>query len=247
MENVAKNKKVEFIEKAFGIELPEFTLHTTCRKPGNEYNGSTPIPDSARWEHVKGSHRLPPELEIHLPSEGMTPSQAIIQLKICSALSCGWGNDAYQIYSQEVMMRFLFVAITNCIYLASRDYGSWSERIISDEEDTHLKSIRKEMSIFREAFGKLAPSRYTYQRKIGHLFLRLLLEKNAPLNKGTEMSGAKGFMYINGNTIKDLLMAGSGEAYSYAIPNDDWLWESISRLIGQKCYELTEQLLELDK
>lgn len=244
MKKNSKSKRVQLVEETFGIQLPEFKLHVSCRESGDSMDNH--IPDSARWKHTSGISILPPELEIHLPKEEMNPEQAINQLKVCSSISRGYGNDAYQLYTQEVMMRFLATAIKNCIYLASCDYATWSSLIKSNEEETYLKSIEKEMWILREAFSKERPNRFMYQREMGHLFLRLLLENNAPLNRGTDMSGQSGKgVDIHYNTVKGLLMAGSGEAYSQAMPSDDWLYMSMSRLVGQKCYELTEQLLKL--
>lgn len=244
-ETTVKSKRVQLVEKTFGIKLLEFTIHVSCRESDN--SRSDIVPDSASWSHVSGVHILPPEFEIHLPKERMSPEQAIAQLSICSSLSRGYGSDAYQLYTQEVMMRFLFIAIKNCIYLASRDYESWNKPVKIDEEDTFLMLVRKEMWILREAFSAQRPSRFRYQREMGHLFLRLLLENNAPLNKGTDMGGESGKgVDIYYNTVNELLMLGSGEAYNHAMPGDDWLYWGISRLIALKCYELTEQLLELN-
>jgi hypothetical protein len=241
-----KNKKVQLIEQTFGIKLPEFKLHLSCRESGDSEDNK--IPNSAKWKHVTGVFVLPPELETHLPKEGMNPEQANKQLQICSSLSRGYGNDAYQLYSQEIMMRFLFVAITNCIYLASRDYKNWNKPVKPNEEETFLKLIKKEMWILHEAFSKERSNRFVYEREMGHLFLRLLLENNAPLNKGTDMSGQKSNkgVDIHYNTVKELLMMGSDEAYSWAMSGDDWLYMSLSRMLGQKCYDLTEQLLSLE-
>jgi len=240
MEKIVKNKRVQLVEETFGITLPEFTIHSSCREFGDSKDNN--IPDSAKWKHTSGATILPPELEIHLPKEGMNPEQAIAQLEVCSSLSQGVGNDAYQLYTQEVMMRFLFTAITNCVYLASRNYESWNKPVKPNEEDTFLQLVQKEMWIFHEAFRRERPKLFIYQRKMGHQFLRLLLENNALLEKGTDMGPKIGIYY---NTVEELLMVGSRDAYGAAIPGHDSLYMGISKLIGLKCYELTEQLLKL--
>ncbi len=244
MEEIAtKNKRVQLLEDTFGIELPEFKIHTSSRSIESEpiEEGGVLIP--SKWKHIPHCSPLPSEFEMYLPKEGMSPEQAIAQLNACSSMARGYGNDSYELYSQDIMMRFHCIAIKNCIYLASLDYENWSQGHSADDDKTFLSAIKKEMWILHEAFSKERPTRFLYEKQMGHLFLRLLLENNAPLNKGVEMGPTNGRKNIFYNTVHELLFAGFNEG-AHASDND--LDKYVTYFLSHKCYEITEQLLQLN-
>jgi hypothetical protein len=240
-----RNKKVQFVEEIFGIILPEFKIHVSSREIESELLVEDGIVKPAKWRYF-GNVILSPELEIYLPKEGMSPKQATEQLEICSAIARGGENDSSQLYSQKVMMNFHSTAIKNCIYLASLDYNNWNLNlsVLPGCDDTYLGVIKDEMAVFREAFSRERPSRFRYQREMGHLFLRLLLENNAPLNKGEEVDAGLGRKHVHYNTLFKLLLSGFTEEHSYSDHND--LNKYVHEFMGYKCREVTEKLMQLN-
>ncbi len=227
------NKKVILVEETFGIKLPKFELYASEIKIEAEAKEESGVLYAAKWQFENGPY-IPTELEKLFPKEGMSPEQALKQLDECSSIARGYANDSYRIYSQNIMMQFLENAILNCMYLASKDFKSWSQVRYSANGETYLKSITQEMFILHEAFSR-QDSEYC-EDYMNRTYLRLLLENNAKLFEGDLNNSDK----LVGNTIYCLLFPVSikklrgGDVEKY-----------IRQVLNQKCNEVFIQLQKL--
>ncbi len=238
-EKQVKNSKIGLLEEFFGITLPDFKMHVCSREIESEAKKENGVLVAAKWKALDGIV-LPPELEIYLPQEGMTPQQGLAQLEICSSVARGGENDSYKIYDQATMMKFHFVAIQNCLCLANQDCENWDARQKPSEEDTYLDGVKKEIWVLLQAFSREASLSF-YLKIIGPLFLRVLLENNGSLNIGTEMETGKGRKKVYYNTISELLFLG----YNLSYVNHNDLNKYVQEILGYQCREVTEKILLL--
>lgn len=225
------NKKVELVQSVFGITLPASEMYVSGIKIEENQKEENGITYPSSWKHENGT-LLPLEFEQYLPKESMSPEQAIQQLDVCSSLARGWKNDSYKLYKQEVMMRFHKIAITNCLYLASKNFASWLKK--DKNEKDYLSKVASEMFVFHEAFSREGSSNL-HEEEMSFLFLKLKLENDYSLKKGDVLDNGN----IHSNDLFNNLFSiffrrnGSG---------DDDIARSVSKMLQQKCYDVVEQL-----
>lgn len=230
------NKKVDFVQSVFGITLPNFELYTSSIEVEEIQKEEGGITYPPKWQQKDGT-LLPQEFEVYLPKESMTPEQAIKQLSVCSSLGFGWRNDSYKLYGQEIMMQFIKTAVINCIYLASKDFTAWTKE--GEDDKNYLSEIVREMNIFNDGFSRQRPSSYYYEEQMRFRYLKLLLENDFALNKGTNMGNNGDIFY---NTLYENLFSNFIQGHR---GSNEYLTRSISRMLQKKCYEVVEELQKI--